>query len=98
MSMSTGGEGGHASGARDDRMSRNRCWGGESAAASVPPAVCGSAALKEVMAVKHVGPGGRAASARGKWSLAGLLLGERGWWAVTEKVVKLRAAVMGVTS
>jgi hypothetical protein len=79
-------------------MSMKRCWGGESAAASVPPTMCGSSALKEVMAVKYVGLGGRAVSAMGKWSLAGLLLGKRGWWAVTQKVLKLRATVMGVTS
>lgn len=79
VSMSTGGEGGHCSEGRVERIDAKRSCAGGSAAETVPPPVCGSANLNEAMAVKHVGPGGKRASATGKWSLAGLLDGERGW-------------------
>jgi hypothetical protein len=53
--------------------------------------------LREQMAVKQGGDRGREASAGGKWSPCGLVLGWEGWRAVTERVLKLREVVMGVT-
>jgi len=79
MSMSTGGEGGHCPGGRDERMDAKRSCGGGSAAEMVPSKVWGSGDLKEAIAVKQVGPGGRRASEAGKWSRSGLVVGERGW-------------------
>ena len=60
-------------------MDAKRCCGGGSATEMVPPAVWGSGDLKEAIAVKQVGPGGRRASEAGKWSRCGLVLGESGW-------------------
>jgi hypothetical protein len=53
--------------------------------------------LREQRAVKEGGERGRVASVRGKWSPCGLVLGWEGWWAVTERVLKVREEVRGVT-
>jgi hypothetical protein len=78
-------------------MCANRFWGASSWVET--PALSGSGDLKEQMAVKAGGLSGRAASAAGKrsWSGLGAVLGWEGWRAVTDRVLKVREAVRGVT-
>jgi hypothetical protein len=79
--MSTGGDGGQSAGSRDaSRSAKRACADGS---ATLAPPLWRSRCLKEVMAVKHSGPGGREASLGGKGSPEGLALSVAGWWAVT---------------
>ena len=78
------------------RMGAKRCCGGGSWVET--PWLSGSGRLRETIAVKAGGERGRrVASAGGKWSPCGLVLGWEGWWAVMERVAKVREAVSGVT-